>query len=104
MNINQTEEDITIDQANYIQIILCKFNMNNCKPVSTPMETDLKIMKANKLYLIMSLTKKQFNKNPMKCHWVALKRIFGYLKGTIDIKLKFCRKNLNSLAVFSDSD
>ncbi|KAJ8898422.1 hypothetical protein PR048_003782 [Dryococelus australis] len=43
MKINQTEEEITMDLADNIQRIICKFNMNDCKPVSTPMETGLKM-------------------------------------------------------------
>lgn len=46
----------------------------------------------------------QFNKNPGKAHWNAVKRIFRYLKGTIDYKLSFSQENSDGLCEFCDSD
>ena len=32
----------------------------------------------------------QFNNNPGQTHWQAVKHVFRYLKGTIDLKLTYC--------------
>ena len=50
----------------------------------------------------------QFNSDPGHGHWQAVKHIFWYLKGTIDLKLTY-RTNETSIAphpfiVYSDSD
>jgi len=41
--------------------------------------------------------------NPTKAHMAAVKRIFSYLRGTIDLHLTFCGK-LTDLVGYSDSD
>lgn len=42
---NKKLNTITIDQESYVQRILKKFNMDDCKPVHTPLETGLKLSK-----------------------------------------------------------
>lgn len=46
----------------------------------------------------------KFNNQPGKAHWNAVKRIFRYLKGTIDHKLTFSKKESSELVGFCDSD
>lgn len=43
MEIKETDENICISQGRYIEEILNEFNMTECKPATTPMETGLKI-------------------------------------------------------------
>lgn len=46
----------------------------------------------------------RYNSNPGPAHWLAVKRILRYLKGTIDVKLTY-RKNTNgSLEGYCDAD
>lgn len=45
-----------------------------------------------------------FCNNPGKAHWNAVKRIFRYLKGTKDYKLKFCKNANTNIIGFSDAD
>ncbi|XP_063797797.1 uncharacterized protein LOC134965222 [Pseudophryne corroboree] len=46
----------------------------------------------------------QFANNPGRQHWIAVKRILRYLKGTSSLKLKFTRSSDTSLKVFYDAD
>lgn len=107
--------NIKLDQQKYIQVVLERFNMTDCNPVSTPMETGLKlghrsdsaspdeINQYQKLigcleyaanatrpditYSVHRLA--QFSSNPDPNHYKAAKRILRYLKGTIDFCLVF---------------
>ncbi|XP_055853458.1 uncharacterized protein LOC129917101 [Episyrphus balteatus] len=46
----------------------------------------------------------RFNSNPSKSHWGAVKRLFRYIKGTLDYKLEYSRDNEGCLEGFSDAD
>lgn len=45
MNVKIAKDKICIDQENFIEILLSKFNMNYCKSAETPMEVNLKLEK-----------------------------------------------------------
>ncbi len=45
----------------------------------------------------------QFSENPQKHHWIAVRRIFAYLKGTQDYGIRF-GPNQDCLRGYSDSD
>lgn len=46
----------------------------------------------------------RFSKEPRNIHWTAVKRIFRYLKGTADTRIKYSKKQKQSLIGFSDAD
>lgn len=46
----------------------------------------------------------QFSSNPGQKHWAAVKRIFRYLKGTINNKLSFNKKGNDEIIGFTDAD
>ncbi|XP_055854637.1 uncharacterized protein LOC129918242 [Episyrphus balteatus] len=46
----------------------------------------------------------RYNQNPGKSHWNAIKRIFRYLKGTINTKLVFNKNSSNNLLGYCDAD
>jgi Fe-S oxidoreductase len=47
LQICRQDKGIFISQTNYIREMLKKFGMEDCKPVSTPMQTSCKLRKDN---------------------------------------------------------
>lgn len=125
MNITRDRKSgkIWLNQTTYIQRILQKFGMSECKPVSTPFDPSNKLNdkmeprssekshKMNKIpyreaigsllyagqgtrpditFIVNYLSR--YMQNPGKGHWLAVKRVFRYLKGTTGAKLEFSRK------------
>ena len=108
---------LTLSQESYVKNIIERFRMKECKPVTTPMETGLKLEKNEnapvklKEYqaLIGSLTYaamakrpdissalnivSQFASCPGNEHWTAAKRILRYLQGTSDWGITFNASN-----------
>lgn len=126
MRISMSEGKITLDQTNYIENILKKFGMEDCKPVSTPMEIGLKLEKGKEINikydyrgLIGSLMYvavgsrpdishavsylSQFNDCYTEVHWKSAKRVLRYLKGMKDLHLTFLKGGL-SITAYADAD
>jgi hypothetical protein len=122
---NKNTNEIRIDQKHYIYEILKRFGMENCKPVSTPVDISLLKSQGQKLTnipyqsligMLMYLSVKsrpdiayitsylsQFNNDHTDVHWKIAKRVLRYLKGTIDYSL--CYKKTNKqLEGYSDAD
>lgn len=114
----QQEKDfrVIITQANYVMSILERFNMKDCKPAKTPIDTNVRLCKpiepdesVMKLYPYQSLIGalmflavstrpdiaysvnflSQFNVNYASEHWTVAKRILRYLKGTVNYGLMY---------------
>jgi len=123
--IDRKDHCTFVSQRKYIKEILKKFNMENCKAVSTPMATgqdfDLESEPINVpyrqaigslLYLALSTRPditfatvylSKYTSAPKKIHWTGVKRIFRYLKGTIDLALCY-RKSSPYLTGYSDAN
>ena len=130
MRILRSENMITIDQERYIESVLEQFNMSDCKPMATPGEVNLKLVKASgeyelvnpKLYrsLVGSLLNigkqtrpdilhivnqlSRFLENPDMSHWKAAKHVLRYLKGAINLRLIFLKNSNVKLMGDSDAD
>lgn len=127
IRIERTANTISLDQSTYICSLLSKFEMNDCKPVATPMEINKKLEKpspeeeiTNVPYqeLIGSLTwlssctrpdiayatnkLAQFNNCHSQAHWIAAKRILRFLKGTSNLSLTF-QKTREKLTGYADA-
>lgn len=131
ININQSKGCIEMDQRQYIIEMLEKFGMTDCNPAGTPTNTSIKLS-ANMVNQKNDLTGKipyqeaigsllflaqatradisfavndasRFNNKHGAEHWIAVKRIFRYLKGTMDFKLRYTSEKGN-LVAFTDSD
>lgn len=127
ITVDSNSNSIYLDQKEYILKILKKFNMIDCKPVNTPMEKgldfdnfeckedqcDVPYQEAVGSLLYLSQISRpdisyatsllsRFNKNHNLSHWNAVKRVFRYLKGTIDLKLEY--KNNSFCDIYCDSD
>ena len=124
---------IWIGQSSYAQAVLKKFGMENCKPAATPVATGTKLLKATEDSEIFDATLYQsavgmllylcgwtrpditfavsnaarFCSRPSKEHWVAVKRILRYLKGTINYGLMYSRSSKSDdkmMIGYSDAD
>ncbi|KAK6145154.1 hypothetical protein DH2020_021974 [Rehmannia glutinosa] len=128
LQIKQCQEGICISQSKYTKELLKKFGIEEGRTVSTPMATNVKIDKDEKgksvdeskyrgmigslLYLIASRPDilhavcicARFQSNPKESHMSVVKRIFRYLKGTIQYGLFYPKNENFSLKGYSDSD
>lgn len=131
LNIQRNKQagTMTIDQRAYIQSVLERFGMDGCKPSLVPMEPNLKLMKGSKEQttdkpyreLVGCLMYLMVTSRPDICaavsyfagfqcgateeHWVHLKRVLRYLKGTIDCKLVYRRsESVEMLEAYADAD
>lgn len=109
------DNTLTLDQTHYISEILSKFCMVDCKPVATPLEkgknaetegageplsseVPYQSLIGHLMYLAVVTRPdiafavshlSQFNKAPTRQNWSDAKRVVRYLKGTLNLKLKF---------------
>ncbi|KAH9649211.1 hypothetical protein KPL70_025897 [Citrus sinensis] len=112
LQIKQNEEGIFINQVKYVKDLLKRFGYENGTAKSTPMSTTIKLDKDEKgkevdikmyrdmigslLYLTANRPDimfsvclcARFQSCPKESHLLAVKRIFRYLSGTIDIGLR----------------
>ena len=129
IRIQQLEGEIQLDQSLYIEEVLKKFGMWDCKPIGNPTDTNAKLTKPDEkevlgdqsvpyqeavgcLLFIAQATRpdiafavsdvSRFNHCHGPAHWKAVKRIMRYLKGTIDLKLTY--KTKGKLLGYSDAD
>jgi len=128
IEIKQSDNEVFISQKKYAKEILRKFQMEECKAVSTPMNQKEKLSKedgADKvdegyyrsmigclMYLtatrpdilfVVSLLSR-FMHCASETHLVAARRILRYVKGTIDYGVKYESCQNFKLCGFSDSD
>ena len=133
MSINRDRESrtLTVSQPNYLDKVLKKFGMENCKPVSTPLEPGRKFQQLSPsdepfdvqtyqqaigcLTYISTATRpdiaaavsvlSQYMSKPSKDHWMGVKRVLRYLKGTLKYGLKFtAQEEKPELFGYSDAD
>ena len=122
---------LTISQPKYLERVLKRFNMEHCKPVSTPMEPGKKFYKLSDdedpvnvqeyqkiigcLTYATTATRpdlasavgilSKYMSRPGKEHWQGVKRILRYIQGTIDFGLIYKAKGKTcSLTGYSDAD
>lgn len=128
LQISQQVDGIFISQSKYIKEMLKKFQMEDCKLVSTPMvtgcrlskddtspEVDQKLYKSmigSLLYMIASRPDVlyavglvgRFQAAPRENHLQVVKRIFRYLKGTTDFELWYPKGCELTLVAYTDTD
>ena len=107
---DRTNKTLTISHPNYLSNVLKKFNMENCRPVATPLEAGKKFQKASdndQLFHDISLYQQaigsltyaatttrpdiaaavsalsQYMSKPSMDHWTGVKRVLRYIRGTI---------------------
>ena len=128
LQIIQSKRGVFIHQSKYVKDMLKRFQLEDCKPVCTPMAIGCKLSKEDEskvvypkhyrsmigslLYVIASRPNvkqvvgmvARFQATPKEIHVQAVKRIFRYLKGTIDLGLWYPSKDSFTLKSYSDVD
>ncbi|GJW35825.1 retrovirus-related pol polyprotein from transposon TNT 1-94 [Tanacetum coccineum] len=127
IQIHQSPRGIFINQAKYAQEILIKYGMTSCDSIGTPLatkhlyanlsgtpvdQTKYRSMVKALMYLTASRPDivhatcycARYQAKPTEKHLTAVKRIFHYLKDTINIGLWYPRDTGFELTAFSYSD
>ena len=128
LQIKQLKEDTFINQAKYVRDLLKKYNLEEIKTKSTPMDSSIKLdmddkdklidqtkyraMIGSLLYLTASRPDimysvclcTRFQACSKESHLNAVKRIFRNLKGTIDIGIWYPKCDNFELICSSDAD
>ena len=131
INHDRTSGQLTISMKQSIEDILNEFGMTDCTTVTTPAAPATKLIKPNSpindgssafpyrsavgellwlartgrpdiLYAVNQLTK--FCHDWDTSHVTAAKRVIRYLKGTIDLKLRFSKGTDLECVIFADAD
>eukprot|EP00253_Pinus_taeda_P004119 PITA_04119 len=126
-NLAKTD-GIFVGQGKYIVTILQRFDMMHCKSMDTPMVTNLKKIQDNDFelsdptmyrkligslnYLVNARldicygmnTMRQFLVEPHCVHWVVVKHILRYLRGTIEYGLMYASNGEWQLYGFSNAN
>lgn len=127
VSIDREKEVITLDQKHYIDLLLSKFNMSECRGVDTPMEKGLSLSKDENncdsslpyrqliggLMYLAVMTRpdisysvsylSQFNNFFNTSHWKTAKRVLKYLQKTKNVCLKY-KKGSGQLLGYVDAD
>ena len=130
MHITCTRSDINIDQCDYLEKVLTRFQLTDAKAAITPLLTNWE-PKANTgkasaaeitcyqsiigslLYIMISTRPNiafavtylsQFSTNPTEDHYKAAQHICRYLVGTHDYKLIYTHEEDKGLVAYTNSD
>ncbi|GJU10493.1 retrovirus-related pol polyprotein from transposon TNT 1-94 [Tanacetum coccineum] len=127
IHIHQSPHGIFINQAKYAQEILKKYGITSCDSIGTPMPTKhldadlsgtlfdqtkyhrmvgaLIYLTANRLDIVHATCYcARYQAKPTEKHLTTVKRIFRYLKDTINMGLWYPKDTGFELTAFSDSD
>jgi hypothetical protein len=128
LQITQRSEGMFLSQEKYLREMLKRFQMEDSKPVGTPMVTGCKLSKdddspdvdqssyrsmiGSLLYITTSRPDimhvvgmvGRYQSAPKQSHLLAVKRIFRYLKETMNYGLWYPKNQNFQLSVYSDVD
>ncbi|GKA71822.1 retrovirus-related pol polyprotein from transposon TNT 1-94 [Tanacetum coccineum] len=128
LQVSQNPGGIFINQSKFTLKILKKFGMDSCDPVDTPMvdrlkldedplgilvdQTQFRSMVGSLMYLTASRPDlvftvcmcARYQASPTKKHLKPLKRVFRYLRGTINWGLWYPKDTAMALTTYADAD
>lgn len=131
IHIVQDANEIKLHQENYVEKILKAYNMNDCKPVTTPAVPGQRLEKpvhgrkpddripyraliGSLMYLAVCTRPdiahvvshlSQFNECYEEQHWTAAKRVLRYLKGTKNLGVRYTKeKKQEGIDAYADAD
>ncbi|PRQ41856.1 putative RNA-directed DNA polymerase [Rosa chinensis] len=132
IEVKQSSGGIFVTQRKYAQEVLERFQMKDCNSVTTPTDPTIKLKKDSEgkkidatlfkqivgslmyltttrpdiMYAVSLISR--YMESPTELHLFAAKRIFRYLKGTIDFGMWYKRETEAGMSVglygFTDSD
>lgn len=127
--ITKTQTGYFMHQTSYTRALLKRFKMSDCSPVSSPLMTSHKLTHLDNkeppaicnyreaigalLYLATNSRPDilhaitllaRFCEHPKEKHWIAIKRVMRYLRGTLDYGLTFQRGNKLNIVAYTDAD
>jgi hypothetical protein len=126
--IKQLKEGTFLCQTKYVKDMLKRFDMDDSKPIKTPMAlnghldlneegklVDQKVFRSMIGFLLYLCASRpdimfsvcmcaRFQANPKECHLMAIKRIFRYLVHTPNLGLWYPKGSTFDLLGYSDSD
>ena len=91
MEVWQNAKRISLGQGKYAVEILKMFRMMDCKAMTTPMESNLKLLSVASSESVDATIYRQmiYLTNMRHVHLIYAKHILRYLRGTIDYWLKY---------------
>ncbi|GBL90669.1 Retrovirus-related Pol polyprotein from transposon TNT 1-94 [Araneus ventricosus] len=121
---------VSLNQTQYVEGVLRRYNMHESHPITTPLDTNKSITKSianmedltrfpyqtsvgSLLYAAQATRPDigyavnllcQFCSNPSGTHWTAVKRIMRYLRGTAETTLNYSRNNGDAVIDYCDSN
>ncbi|GKA45152.1 retrovirus-related pol polyprotein from transposon TNT 1-94 [Tanacetum coccineum] len=128
LQVSQSPRGIFINQSKYALEILKKHGMDSCEPVDTPMvdrsklnedplgilvdHTRFRSMVGSLMYLTASRPDlvfavcmcARYQATPTKNHLEAIKRVFRYLRGTINMGLWYPKDTAMALTSYANAD
>nr|GEX33337.1 hypothetical protein [Tanacetum cinerariifolium] len=128
LQVNQSSSGIFINHSNYVLEIIKKYRLETCDPVGTPIEIKDKLdldqngtlvnatKYRNMIGAIMYLTSSRpdivhatylcawYQAKPTEKHLKKVKRIFCYLRGTVNMGLWYMKDSGFELTGFSDAN
>uniref|UniRef100_A0AAV1TBG1 Polyprotein n=1 Tax=Peronospora matthiolae TaxID=2874970 RepID=A0AAV1TBG1_9STRA len=126
--VDESDGSVTMCQRRYVNDILKRFGMDECKATSSPVDLSTRLVASTEAAKIdvpfreavgalMHLTTatrpdiayavgyvSRFMENPQQEHWTAVKRIFRYLQGTKSHGLRFQPSDKIDFRGYSDAD
>ncbi|KAK2980783.1 hypothetical protein RJ640_009568 [Escallonia rubra] len=111
IEVKQRDDGNFISQEAYAKEVLKRFNMENCNPISIPIEVEYKLSRHVKegpidrtLFRSLVGSLSRYMENLITYHFKVAKRILRYLKGTIDLGIFYPTSGDMKLVGYSDSD
>ena len=130
IEVNKIRNGILMTQEKYVNDVLQRVGMKDCKPMTTPLSSSEKLSLHEGSLLgssdatnyrsvvgalqYLTLTRPdisysvnkvcQFLHAPTTSHWAAVKRILRYLKLTAKVGLQICKSSSLLVSAFSDAD
>ncbi|XP_019170539.1 PREDICTED: uncharacterized protein LOC109166104 [Ipomoea nil] len=122
-----TSAGMILSQRRYMNDLLNRAGMTDCKPLATPASTTQAVTPSDELFdnptqyrrivgalQYLTITRPdlsyavnrlcQFMHSPTVDHWAMVKRVLRYVKGTMDYGLRLSASTSTSVQAYSDSD